>query len=254
MHCIRRLDSKKKLSQKIRSMLLSLTLIAISANAQNTDESFGVLIVGRPAETIIQLKGAYVFTGRTPFSIPQNLSGPYVLSASKTGFESKSMKLFLGYEPFRQIDINLKPISRWKAGLRSLLIPGWGQRYKGAKGRGLLFTGLAIGASVGTLVTQLDYSSDLDDANRAKQDYQRVSNNFEQASAAYDKWQAAYRRADDSYDRRQRSLAITAAVWALNFLDALFLPPGPGDARREKTPLTNHIGFNDSKIELKFSF
>ena len=235
-------------------MLLSLTLIATSANAQNTDESFGVLIVGRPAETIIQLKGAYVFTGRTPFSIPQNLSGPYVLSASKTGFESKSMKLFLGYEPFRQIDINLKPISRWKAGSRSLLIPGWGQRYKGAKGRGLLFTGLAIGAGVGTLVTQLDYSSDLDDANRTKQDYQRVSNNFEQARAAYDKWQAAYRRADESYDRRQRSLMITAAVWAVNFLDALFLPPGPGENERTKTPLTNHIGFNDSRIELKFSF
>jgi hypothetical protein len=235
-------------------MLIQSALFMASAFAQNGDQSTGVLIVGQPMETVIQLKGAYTFLGRVPFSISQNLSGRYELSASKRGYESKSMELYFGKEPFREITIYLQPISRWKAGYRSLLVPGWGQQYKGAGGRGLLFTGLAVGAGIGTLVTHLGYNADLDDLDKARQEYERNRDSFDQAQAAYQKWQSAYRDAQNSYDRRRRSLMITAVIWSINFLDALLMPPGPGSDRNPQTNLSGRIGFNQSQLELHFSF
>lgn len=237
--------------RRLLLMLAPLALFATTALAQKPEESKGITITARPAGTIIKLDGDYTFMGKAPFSISQNLSGIYRLSASKPGYEKQSVKLNFGAQPSQEIAIHLQPITKWKAGYRSLLIPGWGQRYKGASRRGLLFTGLALGAGVGTLVTVIDYNSDLDAAKRAGENYVRVSGNFEQAQAAYDKWQTAYKVAQDSYDRRQRSLMITAGVWALNLLDALFLPPAPGSEDKIQTA---RLGYNQSKIELQVSF
>jgi hypothetical protein len=241
----------KRFNQIAAMLLVQIAVMSTSVNAQKADEKKGVLVIAQPAETVVRLKGSYEFAGKAPLSIPQSLSGQYQLSASKPGYESKSMMFFFDDKPLHKITLNLQPISTFKAGYRSLLLPGWGQRYKGANKRGLLFTGLALGAGVGTLVTVLDYKSDYDDAQDARDDYLRVRTNYEQAQAAYDKWQSAYETANDSYDRRQRSLVIAAAVWALNLLDAVLLPPRPGSSQN---PDVTRIGYDQSRLELQVSF
>ena len=44
------------------------------------------------------------------------------------------------------MDIRLSPKPRLKATVRSLFIPGWGQRYNDQKAKGYLLNALAIGA------------------------------------------------------------------------------------------------------------
>jgi hypothetical protein len=253
-HCVNFEVMMQRLRQRAAMMLVHVAVLSCASYAQESGQEAGVIIVSQPSETIIRLEGDYAFAGKAPFSIPQTLTGYYTLSASKRGYESKSMKFYFDDKPFHKISLNLQPISRMKAGFKSLLLPGAGQRYKGASTRGLLFTGLALGAGIGALATQLKYSSDLDDMNQARRDYEQNQNNFELAQAAYQNWQSAYQRAQDSYDRRQRSLAITAVVWGISFLDALLMPPGPGSDRNTPASLSGRLGFNQSQVELHFSF
>lgn len=245
----------KKLQVALSAKLQILFVVfASNAFAQNEPPPQGVFIVGDPPETTIRLLGAYQFIGKTPFTISQNLSGNYTLIASMRGYESKSIEIVLGNQPVRTIMIKLQPLSRSKAAFRSLVLPGWGQRYKGADGRGLLFTGLAIGAGVGALVTHQNYRSAVDDAEQAQRRFEEVQHDFTAAQAALNAWQHAHRKVEESYDDRRRALLITAAVWSLNFLDAILMPPGPGSAPKPGVSLSHQLGYNDLQIGVQFSF
>ncbi|MCG3118291.1 MAG: hypothetical protein ALAOOOJD_00459 [bacterium] len=223
--------------------------------AQNYILQKRIFIISAPSGTTIQLKGPYTFFGKTPFTISQNLAGPYKLIATKRGFESKDMKIDFNDYPNQTLTITMQPLSRLKATYRSLLFPGWGQRYKGVSGRGMLFTGLVAGAGIGTLVTRSNYQSDRDDLDAARANYlNSLHQDFATAQAAWTKWQAVHRQAQHSYDRYERALLITSSIWALNVIDAFFLSPGPGQSQKKKVDLSSHIGFPHAQVNLTISF
>jgi hypothetical protein len=150
------------------------------------------------------------------------------------GYERKRLRLYFDQDSERQITIGLTPLSRFKASTRSLIFPGSGQRYKGSHGRGLLYSGLCLGAGIGAVATHVSYISARDKAENAERNYENMRNNFEQAQAAWQQWQDARQQAETANDRRRRALYITAALWTINVLDALLLPPGAGGATEHK--------------------
>lgn len=227
-------------------------------SAQNYPLQKRIFIISAPSGTNIQLKGPYTFFGKTPFTISQNLVGLYSLVASKRGFESKNIKIDFNEYASQTLTITMRPLSRLKSTYRSLLFPGWGQRYKGVPGRGLLFTGLVFGAGVGTFMAHSTYQSDRDDAELARKNYfNSLDQDFASAQIAWENWQSVHRRAQKSYDRYERAIIITSSLWALNVIDALLFPPGPsqaGSAQAKKINFSSRTDFSRAQIQLTISF
>jgi len=100
---------------------------------------------------------------------------------------------------------------RIDAAWRSLVLPGWGQIYKGQRKRGYTFAAITGGLAVATATVFVM-------EKRAENDYlEEVDPNL--VPSKYD----TYNR---FYVLRHNLLLATGIAWALNFLDALFtLPP-----------------------------
>jgi hypothetical protein len=98
---------------------------------------------------------------------------------------------------------------RPKAGLRSALLPGLGQLYKGQKKKGLIIGGLFITSLAATGVS-LYFEKDSED----KYLQSTIPSNIEVNYNTYDNW----------YKRRQFFTITTVSVWAIGILDALFTP------------------------------
>lgn len=106
----------------------------------------------------------------------------------------------------------MRPDPRPEAALRSLLLPGWGQRYKGQSLKGWMLTGswgLLLGAS---LATHFQYE-------RAYDRYQYEANP--------NRIEARYRTANRWFKARNGLLMGLTAVWVYSYLDALLQPIPP---------------------------
>ena len=97
-------------------------------------------VVANPAGSIIYLEGEYGLAGRTPYTILKNLKGTYRIRAKKWGYET-----YTGLYEFRpgvsqRISVNLTKKTRSRAAFRSLILPGWGQRYSDQPAKGWIIT------------------------------------------------------------------------------------------------------------------
>jgi len=113
-------------------------------------------------------------------------------------------------EEIRAWEAQLRTDWRQGAFLRSVVLPGWGQRYKGYGARSLMLMGLTA-ASIGYAVwADLSYR----DAREAYDDAPSGSD-FEKL---YDEYQSQADRAD-------RALGMIGGVWLLNVIDAAIQGP-----------------------------
>lgn len=92
------------------------------------------------------------------------------------------------------------------AAMRSVLLPGWGQRYKGQKRKGLILTGLWSLSSVGTIATHFA-------RNRAEDQYL--------ASTTPDQIEARYQSFDTLHKVRNNLFLAAAGIWVYSYADAL---------------------------------
>lgn len=109
---------------------------------------------------------------------------------------------------------------RTAAAIRSFLLPGWGQHYKGETAKGWLFTSLWGAALTGTVVAHLQRRQ-AQHTYETENDPDRIRDRY----ASFNAWHKA---------RNNLALA-TAGIWLLSYLDALITRPahrsfaiGPG--------------------------
>jgi hypothetical protein len=100
---------------------------------------------------------------------------------------------------------------RMAASWRSLVLPGWGQRYKNEPVKGAAFTAAQILSLAALIYMQSE-------ASRRHDDYLAIKN-F--GSPLLDDRYQEYRRA---YQTRNVVGYITLGIYALNYLDALYTP------------------------------
>ncbi|RMF59683.1 MAG: hypothetical protein D6746_07920 [Bacteroidetes bacterium] len=120
------------------------------------------------------------------------------------------------------------------AALRSFVLPGWGQLYKGDRTKGwLLMAGWGV-AVTGTLVAHVRRNQ-ARDAYLAERDPDRITDRYD----TFNTWHKA-----------RNNLALAAsALWVLSYLDALvFRPPAPARATLALRP-----GFSASPPALHIS-
>jgi hypothetical protein len=146
----------------------------------------------------------------------------------KRGFEDYNTHVVLDPVQQTELDVVLNPKTRFKAALRSMMFPGWGQRYTDQNTKSLMFLVMSAGTAAAYLIADHNfgikydrYASRLeayDDALTSGASYSQVE---ELGSLLAHAQQEAY----DSEDTRRITISAAAIVWGLNVLDALLFSP-----------------------------
>lgn len=123
--------------------------------------------------------------------------------SSQTASTSSTIRYLRVYDP------------RPSAAYRSMLVPGWGQLYKGQRTRGYTFMGLWVATAAGTLTAHII-------RNDRRQSYLNETNPAD-VQDRYDEF--------NRWHKARNNLAIGAALtWVVSYLDALIFE-GPRQPR-----------------------
>lgn len=110
----------------------------------------------------------------------------------------------------------VRPDRRADAAARSMVLPGWGQFYKGHRRKGWLISGLFGAAAVGAVGAHVKRLQ-AQDAYRSETDRELVEDRYH----TYNRWHKV----------RGGLLQGAAVVWAVGYVDALLTQPSIGNDR-----------------------
>ncbi|RMF58105.1 MAG: PEGA domain-containing protein [Calditrichaeota bacterium] len=209
-------------------MALGCGLAFSSAMAQNDAKGRsrpGIVINSVPQGTLVYLKGEFEFYGRTPLVLPYRLYGKYNIKAHKKGYETVNTIYDFTGENGGTFLVKLKPKTRGKAFVRSLLFPGWGQYYSGRRGAGTFFVGATLAAFGMLAVQERQYRSAINEYDRALATFQQENGSYADQKRAFDALQDAIAKVENQRDARNLSLYAAGGIWLLNVLESvLFFP------------------------------
>lgn len=200
----------------VRAALLPLLLLAFAApvlaQAPRSMSVGSLTVMSRPGGAAVRITGDQSVVGRTPFTLDRGLVGRYVITGSEIGYERWRRAITLDGASADTIWMTLSEKNAAMAGLRSMIIPGWGQFYDDHPGRGSIFLGAAILAGAGYVFADL-----------------RVNDRVEDLSAATTpaEVERATERLEDARDVRKYVLIAGGAVWGLSVIDAIISVPRP---------------------------
>jgi len=208
--------------------LLILSIIIFSSFAYAQDEGdkddINTIINTNPPGAAITLNGEYVINATSPCRLPENINGFYQLMISQPGYESWSGEIVIMPGQNNRFDISLSSKTRYKAALRSLFLPGWGQYYSERKSRAYIYNAAAIGLGVAVLLADRNFRTKRDDYQLALNELENAASLDELSrlqSVALDKNRQAY----DAESTRNLYLALTAGLYVYNILDAVIFFP-----------------------------
>ncbi len=213
-------------AERILSLLTAFFCLSVVALAQSANSPV-VSITSRPTGATVILTGDYTVAGVTPTTFAQKLSGMYSLTAHHEGYETYHSSVVLSGRDAMSIDIKMTPKTRLRAAMRSLIIPGWGQRYTGSRTRGAVLTGGAAVAGAVVGIMQLRYSdrrNKYDDFNALYSQTRSV----EQRQTMLPKLYAVQKDAYDAERNRSVALGVLGGIWLYNLLDAVLFFPDYG--------------------------
>jgi len=226
------------LKKIIDILVFSLTiLVSAQIYAQQSNESY-LNVLSDPNGATVQLRGEYSLILTAPASIRQELDGEYKVMAFKRGYERWNSTVWFKQGSPDQLAIKLNPKTRFKAGLRSLLVPGWGQFYCEDKTKSLIMGISTLGAVIVFVIADNNYSSKYDDYrwSRAQLDNSSNIEDWKKYSQLVDETQ---RKAYDAENLRRAALGIAVGAWAYNVLDAiLFFPYGEEHSFADRSKVT----------------
>jgi len=116
-------------------------------------------------------------------------------------------------EELLALEAQLSQTSRKTAFMRSLALPGWGQRYQGYRGRSYMLLGLTAGSIGYAVWTEMGFRDARDAYDSAPKGTGEVE---------FDKLYTDYK---DKGDLADLALALVGGFWALNAIDAAIQGP-----------------------------
>ena len=190
---------------------MCLTLVATSvAWGQISYPPGSLTVLSRPPGASFRLAGDRVVIGRTPMMLERGLVRRFRIQSFEPGYEPWGRSVLLDGVSADTLWMTLRSKSSLRAGLRSLLVPGWGQFY-GERSSAAWVELIAGAAAAGALaVAHLEYEDRVDE--------------FDAAASSVDRRRAAD-RAEKAYDTRNLAMGVAAGIWALSVLDAVAFFP-----------------------------
>ncbi len=208
----------------MKKILLSLLLLLLPASLAGQEISSGLIVSTNPSGARVILDGDVTIDGLSPIGFPAELQGKYKMTIREDGFETFRKTLFLSPDNPMDLSFSLNSKTRFKATIRSLIIPGWGQMYSGRTGKGLIFTILAAGATGYYFMTDNDFSEKLDDYDRVNFQYNHATTETEKTSL-YSLLGKTKQEAYDAENKRAIAIGGMIGIWGINLIDALFFFP-----------------------------
>jgi hypothetical protein len=213
-----------KMNRKITFIVMFLLIPVSIVVAQQKDAN--IILITNPTGATIYLNGEYNLVASSPASLPSNLSGHYNLRVVRSGYEPwRGEMTFIPGTP-NDINIKLTRKTRFKAGLRSLLVPGWGQYYSGNNFRGGMFTLGVISSAAGLYFADKKYQDKRSLYDIAAQQYfdaGSISERLRLKGVMDSAQRIAYKAETD----RRALFLVGVGLWTYNIIDALiFFPEG----------------------------
>jgi hypothetical protein len=208
-------------------LLLALAAALAAPPSGALAQSGGVVITSQPPGAVVELAGESVFRGVTPWRMDRALPGAYAVRAVKAGFEPWEGYIVVSATRRDSLAIRLVSKTPLRAGLRSAILPGWGQYYTGQKGKGSAFAIAEVAALAGVFWTDVKRSEAEDDYEDAKAAYDSADQ-ADEIEAAYAELLRAYDDLEKWHEQRKRWSYAAVAVWLANVLDATLLFPAQG--------------------------
>ena len=118
------------------------------------------------------------------------------------------------------LSFDLRPKTRWRAALRSLLIPGWGQYYSGNKGKGLCFGLVQMISATSVLLTHEDYDAKVEDYTAVQEKYLNAETLYDIEKYRQEMLEESD-KVDQAYRGRQLALGLGLGLWGYNILDSI---------------------------------
>lgn len=211
-------------------ILLGHVLFPLTLKAQDSTQG-GLIVRSAPEGAEVVLTGDAVVAGVTPTFFQQGLVGQYKVEIKKYGYETYKTKVVL--DPLRQMEISadLSRKTGFKAAVRSMVIPGWGQRYGDQKTKGVVFNLLAVGSVAAFLIADQDFDKKYDRFRDWEDTYDSslaAGGSYADLQRVHGELINAQQEAYDAEDTRRVSVGAVAGVWALSIIDALFFFPEEG--------------------------
>lgn len=217
----------------VGTAVLLLALVTFTAAAQDVPAVLPtggitatptLVVDSDPPGAVVTLRGTYEWTGLTPWRLYREASGLYRAEVRLPGYDTWTGDVVLGAGGISQLQVKLGKKTPAKALMRSMVIPGWGQMYRGQRLKGTLFVvGSAVAAGAAVWTHEV-YRDRVDKFDEASQDYIDASR-WEDHAPLYEVARRASEKADRAYDRQRVAMACLGGVYALNLLDCLFFAP-----------------------------
>lgn len=204
-----------------RTFVISVLLLLVTFGLT---QAGNLVVTSTPSGARVTLSGESTIVGVTPIKFYQTLVGEFYLQVEKPGYESYGEHLFLSPTQTLERSIDLKRKTRFKAALRSVLIPGWGQRYSEHKSRGVTYFIMALGSSAAFLIAENRFQNKKDIFWEAKNNY-NSSSTLEEQDYYYPRLVEAQANAYDAESIRRFTIGAVVASWGLSVLDALIFGP-----------------------------
>ncbi|HOD65910.1 MAG TPA: DUF5683 domain-containing protein [candidate division Zixibacteria bacterium] len=211
-------------------MILAAALAPVPVAAQ-ADSDPGVIVRTDPPGCLVTLRGEIQASGVAPVHFRQLLIGDYRLKVERPGWETYSSRLVL--DPTKQVavDVNLSRKTRFKGAVRSLVIPGWGQRYADKDLKAGVSFGMALASGAAFLLADDEFDYRHGVYNEEKRKYLALPKDApaEVQQAMFNSVKTAHEKAVDAENVRRATIGAAIGVWALSLLDAvLFFPSEQG--------------------------
>ncbi len=229
------------------SMVLSAWLVAVAAHAEvsatncNENRSGSIQVQTDHPGFKVLLEGPVRVSGITPFTGNGLPVGKYKIKVLQSGYTSARKSIYLQSNGAESITLDPRPKHRIGAAARSLIIPGWGQKYNDQPtwGTFVFWTNVAAAAGHGLSAWQyLSAREDLEDA--------------------VDDTEDAWNRANNAYDIYVATGWTLGVCWVFNVLDALIQFPAyetalfPGEEELSLAPVSTCDGLILSyKVSMK---
>ena len=156
---------------------------------------------------------------REAFALNKRLDRGYLENADSGAFW---WALLYGEEAARRMKTK-----RLFAVMRSLVVPGWGQFYRGYKKKGYAFLGAVVGTSVALRFQYRNFQSARDHYNRATI-FQHINQRYTNDDGTrYTEWEARHREVKSTEKRVNMLIGILGAIWVLNLFDSVVFAPAP---------------------------
>jgi len=229
------------------SWALLIIIMLFSASSIPAQNFPGVTIKSNPEGALAQLKGEYDMSAITPFSLSAGIIGDFKMKVTKPGYETWKGDIDLP-TPGNLFEINLNKRSRAKAGLRSFIIPGWGQLYSERKFNGFSFMILEAAAGASFIIAKTRFDNRKTDYDLALDSYHNAQTPEETANLQLI-LDESQNDMDDAESIKNTVLAVGVGIWAYNLIDALMFFPKYNPVYPTVTSLDNGLAL---KMNIRF--